>query len=73
MELFAGRAVLSEAVREAGGFIVISSDSYTVAGEGLRDPDVLARVLDRGKRRLLGTLGSGVSYIIASKQGRMPR
>jgi hypothetical protein len=47
LELFAGRAMLSEAMREAGGFIVISSDLYTDDGEDLRDPNVLARVLDR--------------------------
>ncbi len=47
MELFAGRAMLSEAVRETGVFTVISSDLFTVDGCDLRDPDVCARVLDR--------------------------
>ena len=48
VELFAGRAMLSEAVQEAGGFVVIlPCDLYTTDGADLRDQAVLARVVDR--------------------------
>ena len=48
VELFVGRAMLSEAVQEAGGFVVIMPcDLYTTDGADLRDQAVLARVVDR--------------------------
>ena len=51
MELFAGRAMLSEAVRGSKGLDVLApSDLYTADGADLRDKTVLARVVDRLER-----------------------
>ena len=48
LELFAGRAMLSEAVREAGVLEVLTpSDLHSADGADLRDKTVLARVVDR--------------------------
>ena len=51
MELFAGRAMLSEAVRGSKGLDVLApSDLYTADEADLRDKTVLARVVDRLER-----------------------